>query len=87
MELYRYYVKIAHKLGWFFVITNFLTIRDQLNVIKLLSEKFNVYYLYEAWIKHTGLISYSGIVVMHNDFMMGRGRNYQNVLRKIFGAL
>jgi hypothetical protein len=87
VELLRYYQKVASRVGWIYVILHPIKLKKELDVIRFLADKFGVWYLYESWVKHGHLQTYSGIVVMYEDYISGRGKNYQLVLRKIFGAL
>ena len=87
MEFFMYMRKVARVLGWWYVITHILELKHQLDVIRLLSEKFGVKCVYDKWVKHKLLTTYQQIIIMVDDFDSGRGRNYQMVLKKIFGAL
>lgn len=82
-----YYRKVANRINWWFVIRNFLKLKHQQEVIKFLSDKFGVIGLYEAWMTHTILRPYDRIVSMVHEYDDGKGQNYQNVLKKIFGAM
>jgi len=86
MELLMFYRKIASRTGWGFVITHFLEIKDMLKTLKFIAEKFGMSYQYEKWIEHPyQTCSYGYMLFTVTDFNNGVGRNYQNVLKKVFG--
>ena len=87
MELLTYYRKVASKFGWYYVMTHFIKLDRELEAIKFLSHKFNVGYLYEKWIQHTHISSYSHAVSIVAEYDRGRGQNYQVLLKKLFGAM
>lgn len=87
MELWKFYRKIAKRTGWWFVVTNFLRLSKAIKTIREASEKFSVMYLYEVWMTHNHLaVSISFILSLTADYEHRKGRNYQNELKKLFGA-
>lgn len=88
MELIMFYRKIASRAGWGYVITNFLYLSFILDNIREASYKFGVDYLYDAWIKHAYLaVSVSSVITTAVDFDYKKGKNYQIILKKIFGGI
>jgi hypothetical protein len=86
MELWTFYRKIASRTGWVFVTLHFLEIKKMLKTLKFIAEKYGLSYQYEKWIQHPFLpCSYSYMLYTVTDFEKGIGKNYQNVLKKVFG--
>jgi len=88
MELLMMYRKVSARTNSWYVLTNFLKIKHELEVIQYLSEKFGVIHLYDRWIEHPFLaVPYPRIVSTVAEYDAGRGKNYQIELKKIYGAL
>lgn len=74
-------------MGIFFVLRNFTKLSHQLDILRLISQKFSIYYLYEKWIEHPNLaVPYSYIVSIVTEFENKKGQNYQIFLKRVFGA-
>ncbi len=87
-EKIMFFRKISSRMGWLFVMFNFRKINFYLSQIKDASIKFGLGELYSSWISHPNLsVPYSMVVVTAIDYSTRKGRNYQIILRKLFGGI